>query len=78
MRGDRIANVLPPPPPPLTRLEEMVLDSVPFDPDTPSLDVQVERFRAYLRVEVDRRLREVAKGEQVELPPPQVRPGHRA
>ena len=71
--------MLPPALPPLTRLEELVLDNVPFDPTTPSLDVQVEPVRRWLRSEVDRRLREVARKERVDecvgapLPEDQVR-----
>ncbi len=51
-------------PPPLSRLERLVLET---DIREGSFDEQCQRYREYLRAEIAKRLREVAKGERVEV-----------
>ena len=57
-----------PPPfemPPLTKLERMVLDA--GYPSSMGIDQACENVREWMRQEIDRRLREVAKKERVEV-----------
>ena len=74
MHGDHqrtyARTALPPPaPPPFSRLEWLFLSSG-YDVREGGFDEQVERVRRWLRAEVDRRLRELAKTEPVPFPCP--------
>ena len=60
-----ISSALSPAPPPLTELERRVLDA--GYPYTMGLDDACDNVRRWLRAEVDRRLRETATPDPVEL-----------
>jgi len=53
--------------PPLTRLERLMLDSGQEVWFELGFDQACDRFRQYLRDEIDRRLRELARFERVEV-----------
>ena len=54
---------MPPPamPPPLSRLEQLFLDSGSYDFHQGSLDAQCNRIREWLRSEIDQRPRDATK-----------------
>ena len=57
----------PPEMPPLSRLEQLVLDSGQEVWFELGFDQTCDRYRVYLRNEIDRRLRELARKEPVEV-----------
>ena len=70
-----LASYPNPPPPPDSSFELLVI-ALGIPPSEVGFLEQFTRVRAHLRREVDRRRRELAKGDEVELYAPQLRRAH--